>query len=77
MNASAEAMNEIQHFVVMNDTRGFGVTEQRVLEFARRRVPLNMLHYVIETMVSTGMLHLRGVDKNTGFKHYTARPASD
>jgi len=36
-NADAAAMDEIQHFVVINDL-GTGVSEQRIVHFARERV---------------------------------------
>ena len=69
----SQAMDEIFHFVTTLDT-GFGVSEQRIIRFAKERVPLHSLLRVIEIMERSGQLHLRGTDKRTGVRYFSARP---
>ena len=69
----SQAMDEIFHFVSTLDT-GFGVSEQRIIRFAKERVPLHSLLRVIEIMERSGQLHLRGTDKRTGVRFFASRP---
>lgn len=59
----ARALDEILHFIQLSD-RGDGVPEHQVMNFARNKIPLTSLWRVIETMIGSGMITSRGIDKN-------------
>ncbi len=59
----ARALDEILHFITASD-RGDGVPETQIVNFARQKIPLSSLWRVIETMVGSGMIISRGVDKH-------------
>ena len=59
----ARALDEILHFITASD-RGDGVPETQIVNFARQKIPLSSLWRVIETMVGSGMITSRGVDKH-------------
>jgi hypothetical protein len=75
VNADAQAMQEIKHFVLAHDV-GWGVSEQKISRFARDLLPMATLERVIGTMVRTGDLHFIGQDSATKFKFYSANPPS-
>lgn len=68
-NADAQAMDEIIHFITIND-RGFGISEQKITRFASDRIPLHSILRVIEIMERSGQIYLRGIDKTTKLKYY-------
>lgn len=72
VNADAQAMQEIKHFVLAHDV-GWGVSEQKISKFACDLLPLPTLWRVVETMVRTGDLYLVGQDKTTKAKFYSAQ----
>ena len=73
-NADSAAMDEIHHFVVVNDL-GTGVSELRIVNFARERIPINSILRVIDIMVGTGQIRLNHVDKKSGHRYFsTMRP---
>jgi hypothetical protein len=72
-NADAAAMDEIQHFVVINDL-GTGVSEQRIVHFARERVPLTSILRIIEIMEGSGQIFVRRRDRKTQARYYSASP---
>lgn len=73
VNADSQAMDEIQHFVRINDL-GTGVSELRINNFARERVPLTSILRIIEIMESTGMITVKRRDRlNTRFYEVPAK----
>jgi len=58
----ARALDEIHHWITLED-RGDGVPEHRIINFARSRIPINTIWRVIETMIASGMIYSRGVDR--------------
>lgn len=75
-NADAQAMEEIIHFIKIND-RGMGVSEQKITRFASDRIPLHSILRVIEIMERSGQIHLRGRDKVTKLRFYSILQKSD
>lgn len=76
-NVDGAAMDEIHHFVVASD-RGTGVSEQKIIHFARERVPIHSILRIVEIMTASGQLYCLGVDRRTQIKYYSAnRPADD
>lgn len=71
VNADSAAMDEIQHFVRINDL-GTGVPEQRVVHFAQRMIPITSILRVVDIMVGAGQLILKRIDKKTGTRYFTA-----
>ena len=69
-NADAQAMDEILHFIVIND-RGKGVSEQAIRRFARDKVPLHSILRIIEIMENSGQIVLRGIEKGTRLRYYS------
>ena len=63
--ADAQALDEIKYFIQTTD-RGSGVAEQRIINFARERIPIHSVMRVIEIMQGSGMIRGIGVDKKTG-----------
>lgn len=68
-NADAQAMDEILHFIKIND-RGFGVNEQSITRFAGERIPLHSILRVIEIMERSGQIYLHGTDRNTQLRYF-------
>ena len=75
-NADAQAMEEIIHFIKIND-KGFGVSEQKITRFASDRIPLHSILRVIEIMERSGQIHLKGRDKITKLRYFAAGPGAD
>jgi hypothetical protein len=63
--ADGQALDEIKHFVMTSD-RGAGVAEQRIVNFARERIPIHSVMRVIDVMQGSGMLRAVAMDKKTG-----------
>lgn len=70
-NADAQAMDEIMHFIKIND-RGHGVSEQKITRFASDKIPLHSILRVIEIMERSGQIYLHGKDRNTQLRYYKA-----
>lgn len=71
MNADSAAMDEIQHFVRVNDF-GTGISEHRVIDFARQRIPITSILRVVEIMLGSGQLILKRIDKRTSVRFFSA-----
>jgi len=69
-NADAAAMDEILHFVMIND-KGRGVNEQKIIRFAADKIPFNSILRVIEIMEGSGQITIRGVDRTTKLRYYS------
>jgi hypothetical protein len=72
-SVDSQAMDEILHFVTMLE-KDHGVSEQRIVRFAKERIPMHSILRVIEIMERSGQIHLLGVDKRSGVRYFTARP---
>lgn len=75
-NADAQAMEEILHLIKIND-KGQGVSEERIRRFARDRIPLQSILRIIEIMEGSGQIVLRGRDRVTKLRWYSAAPEND
>ena len=71
-NADGQAIDEIQHFIMIND-RGNGMSEQKIIRFASDRIPIHSVLRVIEIMVSSGMIELVGVDRKSKQRFFRVR----
>jgi hypothetical protein len=63
--ADGQAIDEIRHFITTCD-RGQGVTEQRIVNFARERIPIHSVMRVIEVMQGSGLIQAISMDRKTG-----------
>lgn len=73
-NIDGAAMDEIAHFVAFAE-RDHGVSEQKIMHYARDKVPGPGMLRIIELMEKTGQLRQLGVDKITGLRYFTAKIA--
>lgn len=71
-NADAQALDEIKYFIKTSD-RGEGVQEQRIINFARERIPLHSVMRVIDIMQNSGLIRAVGMDKATGQRTFRAK----
>lgn len=71
LNADAAAMDEILHFIMIND-RGHGIPESKILRFAGDRIPLHSALRVIEMMERSGQIFCRGVDRSSKLRFFSA-----
>jgi len=69
-NADAQAMDEILYYIKIND-RGHGISEQKIIHFARDKIPLHSILRVIDIMECSGQITLRGVDRTTKLRYFT------
>jgi Protein of unknown function (DUF3987) len=76
LNADAAAMDEIVHFVMIND-RGQGVNERAIIGFARDKIPLQSILKILDIMVASGQLILRGIDRATKLRYYSVARVND
>lgn len=72
----SKAMDEIHHFVATQD-RGRGVSESRVYNFARERIPANTCDRVVLLMMRSGLLVEIGMDRGTGNRWFKAGKVED
>lgn len=63
--ADAQALDEIKYFIQSSD-RGQGVGEQKIINFARERIPIHSVMRVIDIMQGSGMIRADMIDKRTG-----------
>lgn len=70
-NADAKAMDEIYHFVMVAGTRG-PVPERKIIDLAKRMVPLHSIDRVIKIMEQSGMIVATHIDKRSGLRLYKA-----
>jgi hypothetical protein len=69
-NADAQAMDEILHYIMIND-RGHGISETKIVRFASDRIPIHSVLRVIEIMEKSGQIKLLGVDRTTKLRYFT------
>lgn len=70
-NADGAAMDEILHYIIIND-RGMGVPENKITRFAQDRIPIHSVLRVVEIMLASGQVYCQGVDKNTKLRWLSA-----
>ncbi len=71
--ADSQAMDEIYFFVQTGDLTGKGISEQRLINYARERVPAHAVMRVLEVMIGAGMIQKStGMDIKTGQFYYKA-----
>ena len=70
-NADGAAMDEILHFILVND-RGNGVPENKITRFAQDRIPVHSVLRVVEIMEKSGQINCRGVDRSTKLRWFSA-----
>jgi hypothetical protein len=73
MNADASAMDEIQHYVRVNDL-GTGIDERRIVNEARKLIPITSILRVVDIMTGSGQLIIKRIDKRTGLRYFSAAP---
>jgi len=71
VNGDSLAQDEILHFIKVAD-KGQGVSELRITNFARSRVPITSILRIIDIMVASGLIHYIGTDRRTGVRHFSA-----
>ena len=71
VNADSAAMDEIVHFIRMTDM-GTGISEQRIVAFAKERIPMTSILRVIEILESSGQIYLNRTDKRTLARFFSA-----
>ena len=70
-NVDGQAMDEIQHFVIAGD-RGSGVSEHRIVRFAKERVPIHSILRIIDIMERSGLIRCVQIEKRTGIRYFGA-----
>lgn len=63
--ADGQALDEIKYFIQTSD-RGQGVPEQRIVNFARERIPIHSVMRVIEVLQGSGIIQAISIDRKTG-----------
>jgi hypothetical protein len=71
-NADSKAMDEVYHFVLTHCHGGRMVPAQRIVNFAKARVPLTSVDKVIKTMEASGQLVQMGVSPTAKQMMYKA-----
>jgi hypothetical protein len=70
MNADSAAMDEIVHFIRITDP-GSGISEQRIVAFAKERIPITSILRVIEIMESSGQIREVRRDRRTNARFFS------
>lgn len=71
--ADGAMIDEIFHFVQVAGDKG--VSEQRIVRFAEKRVPFHSILRIIDIMERSGRIKAIGVEKRTGVKWFKASGA--
>lgn len=72
-NADAQAQDDIVHWlrIACLDPKA-GVSEQRIIQYARDKVPLHSILRIIDILLQTGQINLLRQDKRTQIRYFTA-----
>lgn len=70
VNADGQAMDDIVHWIKITDL-GDGVSEQRIVSYARDKVPLHSILRIIEILENTGQIRMVRQDRRTGARHFS------
>lgn len=78
-SADSKAMDEIFHFVLVNEAKykngkgvSLGVPEHKMINFARERLPVHSILRVVEIMEQAGKIRSLGMDGRTGQRRFVA-----
>lgn len=76
-NADAQAQDDIVHWMRITELRGpdgkpLGISEQRIIQYARDKVPVHSILRLIEILEQTGQITLVRQDRRTGVRYFTA-----
>lgn len=69
VGGDGKAMDEIADFVFVSDT-GKGVSEHKIVNFARERIPAHSVMRVLEIMQRSGMITAVSIDKKSGLRNF-------
>ena len=69
-NADGQAIDEILHYITVNDT-GDGVSEQKITRFASDRIPMHSILRVIEIMERSGVIRLNRTSKQPRIRFFS------
>ena len=69
-SVDSQAMDEIFHLIALTE-KDYGVSEQKIIRFAKDRVPLHSIGRVIDIMERSGQIFCLGVDKRSGVRYFT------
>lgn len=69
--ADAQAMDEIYHFV-LSGASAKGLSEHRIINFARERLPAHAVMTSLEIMERSGMIKAISIDPKTGLRNFIA-----
>lgn len=72
-SVDSQAMDEILHLIRVTE-KDYGVSEQKIIRFARERVPLHSIGRVIDILERSGQIFCLGVDKRTHVRYFSTRP---
>lgn len=68
-NADSQAMDDIVDWIKITDL-GSGVSEQRIIHYARDKIPFNSILRIIEILEASGQILLVNMNPRTGAKFY-------
>lgn len=76
-NADAQAQDDIVHWMKITDTPGpdgkpLGISEQRIIQYARDKVPVHSILRIIEILESTGQIQMVRQDRRTMVRYFVA-----
>lgn len=71
-NADSSAIDEIWHHVLTAGHKEWGMSETKIVAFAKERIPLHSIMRIVDIMVGTGKVELVGTDTNTGVRYFKA-----
>lgn len=66
----SKALDEVMHFISRFGIKG--ANEHQINRFAKDRMPLHSVIRTIEVLEKTGMIKIKGIDKLTGQRTFTA-----
>lgn len=71
-NADAQAMEDIKHFISVNDIGGAGVPEHKITAYAAKLIPIHSVLRVIDVMQKSGVIECCRIER-TGQKWWRIR----
>lgn len=77
IGADARAMEEIYHYILTSDIKGYGIPEHKVVAFAKDRLPTYSVLSALELMAKAGQIEAKIIDIKTGDRMWRAKPKSD
>lgn len=71
-NADSQAMEDIVHWIRITNVNDLGVSEQRIISYARDKVPIHSILRIIDILESSGQIKEIRRDRRTGSRHFIA-----